>query len=145
MGSRDRVVGECNNVKPMERQAHHQNVEDMSEEQIAEIETGSGREAPDANAHANRIKTASGLQEAKEGGVVSPTATTAQTKIDHVVTDELVDINRYRYSDAFNSAIWSTCPIIPKYHSTFGEPVDRQEQTTEEEINRDADPKKGQA
>ena len=144
MGSRDRVVGECNNVRPMERQAQHQNIEDMSEEQIAEIETGSGREAPaEASAPQNRIKTSSGLQDAKEGAVL-PQGSTSQ-ELDHVVNDELVDINRYRYSDAFNSSIWSTCPIIPKYHSTFGEPVDRQEQTTENEINKDADPKKGQA
>ena len=32
MGSRDRVIGECNNIKPMERQAMHQNLQDISEE-----------------------------------------------------------------------------------------------------------------
>ena len=29
--------------------------------------------------------------------------------------------------------IYSTCPIIPKYHTTFGEPIDRQEISAERE------------
>jgi hypothetical protein len=39
--------------------------------------------------------------------------------------------------------MWSTCPVLPKFHSTFGEPIERQEVSTEFEVNQD--PKKDQA
>ena len=57
----------------------------------------------------------------------------------------MVDINRFKYNGAFTNPVYSTCPIIPKYHSTFGEPIDRQEMSAEFEANKDTDPKKGQA
>ena len=57
----------------------------------------------------------------------------------------MVDINRFKYNNVFTNPVWSTCPIIPKYHSTFGEPIDRQEYSAEFEQNKDTDPKKGQA
>ena len=57
----------------------------------------------------------------------------------------MVDINRYRYQNQMSNIIYSTCPIIPKYHTTFGEPIDRQEISSEFEQTKDADPKKGQA
>lgn len=41
--------------------------------------------------------------------------------------------------------MWSTCPILPKYHITFGEPVERQEVSTEFEVNKNKDPRHGQA
>jgi hypothetical protein len=31
--------------------------------------------------------------------------------------------------------MWSTCPILPKFHITFGEPIERQEVSTEFEVN----------
>lgn len=57
----------------------------------------------------------------------------------------MVDINRFRYQNQMSNIIYSTCPIIPKYHTTFGEPIDRQEISSEFEQTKDADPKKGQA
>ena len=66
-------------------------------------------------------------------------------EIDNIILDELIDINRFRYNQAITNPIYSTCPIIPKYHVTFGEPVDRQEVSHEYEQTKDADPKKGQA
>ena len=57
----------------------------------------------------------------------------------------MVDINRFKYNSAFTNPVYSTCPIIPKYHSTFGEPIERQEASAEYEQNKDTDPKKGQA
>lgn len=63
--------------------------------------------------------------------------------IDNIIQDELVDINRFRFNDQFTNKIYSTCPIIPKYHITYGEPVDRQEISSEFEQSKDADPKKG--
>ena len=57
----------------------------------------------------------------------------------------MVDINRFRYQNALSDIIYSTCPIIPKYHTTFGEPIERQEISSEFEQTKDADPKKGEA
>lgn len=39
----------------------------------------------------------------------------------------------------------STCPILPKFHISFGHPIDRQEISSEYEQTKDSDPKKGQA
>ena len=41
--------------------------------------------------------------------------------------------------------MFSTCPVLPKYHVSFGEPIERQEVSTEFEINKDQDPRKGQS
>ena len=57
----------------------------------------------------------------------------------------MVDINRFRYQNRMSNIIYSTCPIIPKFHTTFGEPIDRQEISAEYEVTKDADPKKGEA
>ena len=65
--------------------------------------------------------------------------------IDNIIQDELIDINRFRYNSMITNPIYSTCPVIPKYHITFGEPIDRQEISSEFEQTKDADPKKGQA
>ena len=62
-----------------------------------------------------------------------------------MVIDEMVDINRFRYQSRLSNIIYSTCPIIPKFHTTFGEPIDRQEISSEFEQTKDADPKKGPA
>jgi hypothetical protein len=57
----------------------------------------------------------------------------------------MVDINRFRYQGQMSNIIYSTCPIIPKFHTTFGEAIDRQEISSEFELTKDADPKKGEA
>jgi hypothetical protein len=41
--------------------------------------------------------------------------------------------------------MWSTCPVLPKFHITFGEPIERQEVSTEFEVNRNKEPRHGQA
>lgn len=66
-------------------------------------------------------------------------------EIDNIIQDEMIDINRFRYQNQMSNTTYSTCPIIPKYHTTFGEPIDRQEISSEFEQTKDADPKKGQA
>ena len=38
--------------------------------------------------------------------------------------------------------MWSTCPVLPKYHIAYGEPIQRQEALAEFEVNKDADPRK---
>lgn len=54
-------------------------------------------------------------------------------EIDNIVMDELVDINRYRYNNCFTNKQMSTCPILPKFHITYGAPIDRQEISAEYE------------
>jgi hypothetical protein len=53
-----------------------------------------------------------------------------------------VDINKVRFNKKFAARINSSCPIVPKYHATFGEATDRQEVSAEYEFDRDCDPKK---
>lgn len=47
-------------------------------------------------------------------------------KID-LITDPLVDINKYRFNKRIQNYLHTTCPIVPKFHSTFGQPIERQE------------------
>lgn len=37
----------------------------------------------------------------------------------------LIDINKYRFNNRLTNLMSSTCPVTPKYHSTFGIPIDR--------------------
>jgi len=57
--------------------------------------------------------------------------------------DELIDINRYRFQGMLQNQIFSTCPIIPKYHLAFGEPIERQEVSAEQEYWKGQDASKG--
>lgn len=66
-------------------------------------------------------------------------------EIDNIVMDELVDINRIRFNNAFTNKQMSTCPILPKYHVTYGSPIDRQEISAEYEQRASSDPKKALA
>ena len=61
------------------------------------------------------------------------------------MSDELIDINRYRLNGLTQTRMFSTCPVLPKYHVSFGDPVERQEVSTEFEVNRESDPRKGQS
>ena len=45
--------------------------------------------------------------------------------MNNVIKDEMVDIMKCRFNKRFSATVQSTCPIVPKYHATFGEPVDR--------------------
>ena len=47
-----------------------------------------------------------------------------------------------RYNDKFKNRVFSTCPIIPTFHSTFGEPIDRLEASAEQEASKNSDNKK---
>jgi hypothetical protein len=38
----------------------------------------------------------------------------------------LVDLKKFKYKGKFNNKIYSTCPIIPRFHATFGEPIEFQ-------------------
>ena len=39
---------------------------------------------------------------------------------------KLYDMKQYKYKGKFCNKIYSTCPVIPRFHATFGEPVEFQ-------------------
>lgn len=59
-----------------------------------------------------------------------------------ITHDGLVDINKYRFDRRFENQYNSTCPIMPVYHQTFGQPVDRQEMSAQFDLSRNQDVKK---
>jgi hypothetical protein len=61
------------------------------------------------------------------------------------VMDEMIDINGYRLNGMFQNGVYSTCPILPKFHLAYGEPIERQEVSQEFEVSKDSDPRKAQA
>jgi hypothetical protein len=65
--------------------------------------------------------------------------------VNDIVKNEMIDINHYRFKGLTQNAIWSTCPVLPKYHVTFGEPIERQEVSTEFEVDKHFDPRKESA
>lgn len=65
--------------------------------------------------------------------------------IESAVLDEMVDINRYKFQGQLQNCMWSTCPVLPKFHVTFGDPVERQEASLEFEVNQNKDPRHEQA
>ena len=111
-------MGDINHTKPMERQQITK-IEDMTEE-TEDDPTGEESKAM-LGSNTNNSKAQSG-----------DVAANAQD-IDNIIQDEMVDINRFRYQNQLSNMIYSTCPIIPKYHTTFGEPIDRQEISAERE------------
>lgn len=72
--------------------------------------------------HAQLSAKASDIDISARGGGAAPMNA---GDIDNVVIDEMVDINKFRYTNKLSNIIYSTCPIIPKFHTTFGEPIDR--------------------
>ena len=66
-----------------------------------------------------------------KAGLVAEQLIPSAGDIDNVIMDELVDINKFRFNGAFTNKLMSTCPILPKYHVAFGQPIDRQEMSSE--------------
>lgn len=33
-------------------------------------------------------------------------------------------MKKYKYKGKFDGKSYSTCPILPRFHATFGEPID---------------------
>ena len=142
-------MGDCNLVKPLEKQGVSQKIEDMSEDQISDLENQSVGQISDLKSPTPNVALpglpSGNAQKAFVGGGAGASGAASAQEIDNIIQDEMVDINRFKYNNVFTNPVWSTCPIIPKYHSTFGEPIDRQEKSAEFEQNKDTDPKKGQA
>lgn len=52
---------------------------------------------------------------------------------DKVIQDDLIELHRFRLNKQFNNRMMSTCPILPKFHIAHGDPIDRQEVSSEAE------------
>jgi hypothetical protein len=39
---------------------------------------------------------------------------------------KLYDMKQFKYKGKFCNKIYSTCPVLPRFHATFGEPVEFQ-------------------
>jgi hypothetical protein len=59
-----------------------------------------------------------------------------------VINDELIDIHKIRFNEKLQNFIFSTNPILPRFHSTFGEAIGRQEISAEMISNKNSDNKK---
>jgi hypothetical protein len=33
-------------------------------------------------------------------------------------------MKKFKYKGKFNNKVYSTCPIVPRFHATFGEPIE---------------------
>lgn len=41
-------------------------------------------------------------------------------------SQKLYDMKQFKYKGRFCNKIYSTCPVLPRFHATFGEPVEFQ-------------------
>ena len=90
-GTRDRVMGDINTVKPMERQ-YVAKLEDMDEDAIGS--DNGGAFGGDRGSQAQLSKgPASSIDISMGGGGV----TTNANDIDNIIQDEMVDINKFRF------------------------------------------------
>ena len=97
MGTRDKVLGDASLVKPMEQRAESTITDDE------DSGTDGGASTPGQG---------DGAAAAEEGGE-------GKERID-ITTDPLIDINKYRFNGKILNFLHSTCPIVPKFHATFG-------------------------
>ena len=44
---------------------------------------------------------------------------------------KLYDMKQYKFKGKFCNKIYSTCPVLPRFHATFGEPVEFQPMNVE--------------
>jgi hypothetical protein len=44
-----------------------------------------------------------------------------------ILRDPLIELNKYKFGKVVQNYLNSTCPVVPKFHSTFGQPIERQE------------------
>lgn len=115
MGTRDRVLGEAELIRPMEGRA--------------------GQEKDEEDGKLMKKGTDTKFQE--------PENRETKENVD-IINDPLIDINRYRYNDRLSNYMYSTCPIVPKFHATFGQPIERQEISAEIDMARHTDVKQGE-
>ena len=92
-GSRDRVMGDINIAKPMERQQITK-LEDVTDDTEGEPRDGH------TSVTTNAMGGGGGATSMDNGSGPQPTeVTTSVGDIDNIIQDEMVDINRFRYQN----------------------------------------------
>ena len=121
MGSRDRVLGDVHFIRPMEK-AGDGGGAGRDDDAKTRVTTASQENTEESMRSGKRA----GLR-AKgdvDGGGEEPGTAETKEGLD-IVNDPLIDINQYRYNNRFVNYLNSTCPIVPKFHATFGQPIER--------------------
>ena len=58
----------------------------------------------------------------------------------NITKDPLIDINKFKFGKVMQNYLNSTCPVVPKFHSTYCQPIDRQEISKEiDQANKNND------
>lgn len=88
----------------------------------------------------------------EEGEISSKTVADQQTLDEgdtkenlDVTTDGLIDINKYKFNDKFNNYLYSTCPLVPKFHASFGQPIEKQDISMDIDLGKNSDAEKQEA
>lgn len=97
MGTRDKVLGDALYVKPKDRSMV--------------VDSGVSEEESTAD----------------ESGVAKIDEEPAEAEDIDILRDSLIEINKYKFGDKTQNFLNSTCPIVPKFHATFGMPIEKQE------------------
>jgi hypothetical protein len=113
MGTRDRVLGDAQLVMPMEQRSENNVATTDDDDESSEVTTPVSQVG---------VKSGSGDLENAD-----------------VLNDPLVDLNKYRFNKRAQNFLHTTCPIVPKFHSTFGEPIERQEISQDIDNGRNTD------
>ncbi len=64
------------------------------------------------------------------------------TDLVDVINDNLIDIHKLAFNDSFKNLVFSTHPLLPRFHATFGEPLNRLEISQERQAQKTQDNKK---
>lgn len=48
----------------------------------------------------------------------------------------MASVRMYKQNGTFNNKVFSTCPSVPKFHCTFGEPTSRQTEDIEMDLQK---------
>ena len=118
MGTRDRVMGDSVYMGPVEKESNFLGGERPIQDQL-----------PTGFHQLYKVRTDSGEN-------------VSNTDLVDVINDDLIDIHKLRFNDRIQNQIFSTNPILPRFHTTFGEPLTRQEISMEMQSNKNQDNKK---
>jgi hypothetical protein len=152
MGTRDRVMGDALFLGPMENPMEGK----LGSALNASMGAVGGLDATSMDMDSSRFSQHSSYVGGDDFGhkessylkmyrVKDQIQTTAGGKTKEnidVINDELIDIHKIRFNERIQNFIFSTNPILPRFHSTFGEPLSRQEISTEMISNKNSDNKK---
>ena len=141
MGTRDRIMGDCTVLEPMEDVNLRINLEGrVATEEAVDSRENSFREETFSMAHKSKGKftetsfssmfSPNHLQEKENPKTLikiskaNDQSTVGEESVD-IMSAQLIDIMKIKFNEKFQNFIFSTCPIIPRFHTTFGEPLDR--------------------